>query len=253
MQLNYKTFGKGDPVIILHGLFGTLDNWQTIGKKLAEDYMVFLVDQRNHGRSPHFSEHSYSLMADDLRTFMESEWLHQAYLIGHSMGGKTAMQFALDYPEMVEKLVVVDIGPNQNKSNHQAVFDAFYSVDVDLINSRNEAADLMAKKIDDPEVLQFLLKNLSRRKEGGFRWKMNLEALERNYSAILANVEGEDNYPGETLFIKGGKSDYLQESDLKEIRQQFPIAEMVTIPRAGHWVHAEAPNELLELLELFLK
>lgn len=252
MQLNYKTFGKGDPVIILHGLFGTLDNWQTIGKRLAEEYMVFLIDQRNHGKSPHFSEHSYSLMANDLRTFMESEWLHQAYIIGHSMGGKTAMQFALDYPEMVEKLIVVDIGPNQNKSNHQAVFDAFFSVDIDRLNSRNEAASRMAERIEDPGVLQFLLKNLSRKKEGGFRWKMNLEALEKNYNAILAHVEGEDIYPGETLFIKGGKSDYLKETDVEEIRVQFPNAQMVTIPQAGHWVHAEAPNEFFKHIQQFL-
>ncbi len=253
MQLNYKTFGKGDPVIILHGLFGTLDNWQTLAKRIAEEYMVYLVDQRNHGRSPHSVEHSYPLMAEDLRVFMEAEWLHEAHIIGHSMGGKAAMQFALNYPEMVSKLVVVDIGPNQNTGNHQSVFDAFFSVEINQLSSRTEAMNLMKKHVSDQGILQFLLKNLSRKKDGGFKWKMNLEALYKNYKAILAEVKGEEIFTGETLFIKGAKSDYLQKSDLKDIQTLFPNAEMVTIEDAGHWVHAEQPELLLQAVLHFFE
>ena len=148
MELNYKEFGQGDPILILHGLFGTLDNWQTIAKQLATNYSVFIIDQRNHGRSPHMDELDYPLMAEDLYQFMETHWIYKAYIIGHSMGGKTAMQFALNYPDMVEKLVVVDIAPKTYEAGHQTIFEALFSLDLEKIESRKEADEVLQKKID---------------------------------------------------------------------------------------------------------
>ena len=252
MELNFKSFGQGDPVVILHGLFGMLDNWQTIAKELAKHYSVFIVDQRNHGRSPHSEEFNYSIMAEDLRDFLESQWIYKSHIIGHSMGGKTAMQFALDNPEMVDRLVVVDIGPDQNTGNHSAIYDALLQVPIDTIQSRKEAEALLATHISDFGIRQFLLKNLSRRKEGGYRWKMNLPVLHTKYEEILKSIHGDQAFEEPTLFIKGGRSNYLQETDLPQIQHLFPAAEMHTVADAGYWVHAEKPKELLALVQSFL-
>ena len=155
-MLNHKIFGQGDPIIILHGLFGMLDNWQTIGKKLAEDYMVVLVDQRDHGKSDHTDEFNYQVLAEDLRVFMEENWMHEAYIIGHSMGGKTAMQFAVDNPDMIEKLIIVDIGPKAYKAGHDTIFKALREVEIDKVKSREEVEESIAKYINDKGVRLFL-------------------------------------------------------------------------------------------------
>ena len=160
MELNHKTFGAGDPIIILHGLFGTLDNWQTVAKKLAEHFMVYIVDQRNHGRSAHVEGQNYKLMAEDLADFMEENWMHNAHIIGHSMGGKTAMQFAADYPDMLNKLVVVDIAPKAYEGGHQTIFDALLSVNMEKVQTRKEVEEQLSKYIDDAGVRLFLMKNL---------------------------------------------------------------------------------------------
>ncbi len=252
MELNYKEFGQGEPVIILHGLFGTLDNWQTVAKQLAKDYWVFIVDQRNHGRSPHVDDLDYILMAEDLKEFMDQHWIPKAHIIGHSMGGKTAMQFAFDYPDMIDKLVVVDIGPGENKAGHGMIFDALLSLDLSNIANRTAAEDHLKEKIEEYGVRQFLLKNLSRSKEGGYKWKMNLHAIHQNYQNILATVEGDSVYEGETLFIKGGKSNYINSEEEKTIFQYFPESSVETIEGVGHWVHAEAPEDMLKSVLGFL-
>lgn len=253
MELNYKEFGQGDPVIILHGLFGTSDNWQTIAKKLAEHYTVFILDQRNHGRSPHDDEFNYHLMAEDLKDFMEQHWIHQARIIGHSMGGKTAMQFALEYPDMVEKLVVVDIANQNYQGGHEAIFKALFSLDLGNIKNRKEADAALETQIEDFGVRQFLLKNLSRNKSGQYEWKMNLPVIYKNYAAILSAVNGDYPFEGATLFVKGGLSDYITSDNFELTQTSFPNAELKTIEKAGHWVHAAAPAELLLLLDKFLK
>ncbi len=254
MELNYKQFGQGSPVIILHGLFGTLDNWQTIARRLSENHTVFIVDQRNHGRSPHHDEFNYEVMAEDLRDFMESQWVYEATIIGHSMGGKTAMQFALNYGEMVEKLIVVDIGPQKYKGGHQTIFEALFALDLSKTANRKEAESQLATRIDEAAVRQFLLKNLSRNKETGqYQWKMNLPSIHTNYERILEAIESDDTYDGETLFINGGKSDYISPSDMPNIQKFFPQATLTTIPQAGHWVHAEAPNEFFELINATMR
>ncbi len=251
MELNYKQFGQGDPIIILHGLFGMLDNWQTIAKKLAQHYTVFIIDQRNHGRSPHQEEFNYPLLAGDLQEFMEQQWIYKAHLIGHSMGGKTVMQFALEYPEMVDKMIVVDIAPKKYPDGHGTIFEALFSIDFNVLENRKQAESILSEKIQEAGVRQFLLKNLTRTKAGKYKWKMNLDAIHRNYDAILATIEGE---PIETdsIFIKGGKSNYIQKEDEKKIQELFPLSNIVTINEAGHWVHAEQPIELLEIVTGFL-
>ena len=252
MQLNFKEFGQGDPIVILHGLFGTLDNWQTVGKQLAEDHSVYIIDQRNHGRSPHTEVHNYPSMAEDLRQFMEANWIYKAHIIGHSMGGKTAMQFALEYPDMVDKLVVVDIAPKAYPGNHHEIFDALLSLDLNNIDGRNDADRHLAKIIDDPGVRLFLMKNLSRSKNGGYRLKMNLPVLYNHYDEILAAVDGDHAFEGPTMFIRGGQSQHMIDGDEKLIKTLFPEAVVETIKNAGHWVHADAPEELLGLVKRFI-
>lgn len=254
IQLNYKSFGQGNPIIILHGLFGTLDNWQTVGKQLAETHTVFLVDQRNHGKSPHVVGHTYPLLAADLNHFMEEQWIFEATIIGHSMGGKTAMQFAMDYPDRVKQLVVVDIAPKSYDGGHELIINALLSLPLYEITDRTQADQMLQSfGIEEFGTRQFLLKNLTRTKAGNYEWKMNLSELHKNYEQILANIELHEPFEGETLFIKGGKSDYISEKDWTTVQQYFPNAQLKTIPNAGHWVHAEAPNELIKSLLSFLK
>ena len=252
LTLNFKSFGQGFPIIILHGLFGMLDNWQTIAKKLATKHTVYIVDQRNHGRSPHLPEFNYQVLADDLQAFMESNWIYEAHIIGHSMGGKTAMQLALSYPEMVKKLVVVDIAPKKYQAGHQAIFEALQSLDLATISNRKEAATHLAATIPDAGTQQFLLKNLSRNTNGQYEWKMNLPIIAKYYERILDTVQIEEPFQHPTLFIKGGQSNYIQEEDTSAIESFFPLAKIETIPSAGHWVHAAAPKELLDLINTFL-
>ncbi len=230
-----------------------LDNWQTIAKKLAEHYTVYILDQRNHGRSPHLPDFTYQLLAEDLQQFMETNWIYEAHVIGHSMGGKTAMQFALSYPDMVSKLVVVDIAPKQYQAGHQAIFEALTSIDLPHITSRKEATIQLEQKIKEPSTLQFLLKNLTRNKEGQYEWKMNLSVLHEQYDTILDNVLLEDlPFEKPTLFVRGGQSNYVLDSDKEAVQVLFPSAAITTIPNANHWVHATAPEEFLKLVRLFL-
>ena len=253
MKLHFKTFGQGDPIIILHGLFGTLDNWQTIAKKLAKEYSVYILDQRNHGRSPHDPELSYDLMAEDLAQFMEQNWIYKAHIIGHSMGGKTAMQFALNYDDMVDKLVIVDIGPQKNEPGHEIIFKALLGLNLSEVESRKDADQKLGKLVANFGERQFLLKNLTRTKDGDYTWKMNLEAIYNNYHKILEGVSGDVQFEGPALFIKGGRSDYISDDDFSSFLETFPNARLETIKNAGHWVHAEAPKELLSLVHTFLE
>ncbi|MCB0638655.1 MAG: alpha/beta fold hydrolase [Lewinella sp.] len=252
MELNYRIFGQGPPLLILHGLFGTLDNWITLGKRWADHYTVVLIDLRNHGRSPHTDQHDYPGMAEDLREFMEHKWMYKASILGHSMGGKTAMQFALEHPDMVEKLVVVDIAPKTYPGGHELIFETLLALDLKTMDYREEADDLIKARIDDLGVRQFLLKNLSRVRGGGFRWKMNLPVLWAHYQDILGAIDGDEPFAGPTLFVRGDRSSYVLDEDLPLIQSLFPAADLVTIPDAGHWVHAEQPDELYEVVTRFL-
>ncbi|HMQ46358.1 MAG TPA: alpha/beta fold hydrolase [Saprospiraceae bacterium] len=253
LDLNYKSLGQGYPIIVLHGLFGTLDNWQTVARRLSENHTVYLVDLRNHGRSPHHSAMNYPIMAEDLRHFMESHGMYQAYLIGHSMGGKVAMEFALEHSDMVEKLMVVDIAPKTYTGGHQAIFEALFSLDLANLEDRQQAEAHLATRIAEPDVRQFLMKNLSRQKGGGFEWKMNLPVIFENYSHILAAVDSSWAYDKPCSFVRGDRSDYIRDEDMDHIRTLFPKAQLHTVKGAGHWVHAEQPEALLQLINTFFE
>ncbi len=252
MELNFKQFGQGEPIIILHGLLGTLDNWQTIAKQLAKNYTVFIVDQRNHGKSPHDDAFDCEIMAEDLKEFMEAQWVYKAIIIGHSMGGKVAMQFALNYPDMVEQLVVVDIAPKAYEGGHQVIFDALNGVNLDTLTERKAIDEELKKLIPDNGVRLFLMKNLTRKKEGGYRWKMNLPIIYKNYENILVKIESEETMDEPTLFVRGGLSEYVKDEDMNDIAEYFPNAKLATVKKAGHWVHAAAPQEFLSILTDFL-
>lgn len=252
MKLNYKQFGQGEPIIILHGLFGTLDNWQTIAKKLAENHMVFIIDQRNHGKSPHSDEFSYKIMAEDLKEFMFQHHIYEAIIMGHSMGGKVAMRFALDYPDMVSKLIVVDIAPKKYKGGHQTIFEAMFDLDLENLTDRRAIDEALKVKIPDDGIRLFLMKNLARQKEGGYRWKMNLPVLYKNYQEILSTIEVDDAYDDEVLFIRGGQSKYIRDEDILDIQEIFPLMQLETIPNTGHWLHAEAPKIFIKIVNNFI-
>ena len=254
MELNYKVYGQGQPLIIMHGMFGMLDNWQLIAKKLSEDFMVFLVDLRNHGRSPHSDDFGYQIMSEDLFKFMNDNWIHHAHIIGHSMGGKVAMRFALENQDMTDSLVVVDIAPKTYEGNHETIIDALTGLDLGSIHSRTEAEEYLRKHIEEESTIQFLLKNLSREKEGGYRWKMNLPVIVSKYAEILSHQESKEAYDGPTLFIRGEKSNYINPNEFEQYLHNFPNAKLVSIAHAGHWVHADAPEEFTNsVLEFCLR
>jgi pimeloyl-ACP methyl ester carboxylesterase len=262
MELFFKTFGnQGEPLIILHGLYGSSDNWQTIAKQLAETYRVYIPDMRNHGRSPHSPEHSYKAMAEDIAELLNKLQLNKAIIIGHSMGGKTAMQFALDYPDKVEKLVVVDISPRsylsltepeKQVSEHMNILSGLISIDPLLLKSRQQAEEELAVYVTDAPTRHFLLKNLVHR-DNHFEWTINIAGLRRNLPNVMGGIVSDSTLDKPVLFIKGERSDYLQASDEKIIKSFFPKAEMATIFDAGHWIHAEQPKQFLAVLLNFLK
>ncbi|CAH1001146.1 Esterase YbfF [Neolewinella maritima] len=255
MQLNHKTYGSSGPtLVILHGLFGNLDNWQTLARKWATDYTVILLDLRNHGRSPHAEEMTYPLMAQDVAEFLEARSIDRCHLLGHSMGGKVAMQAALSYPTLVDKLIVVDMTPRLYGRGHDDVFAALKALDPATLTDRREADALMAPHMADAGVRQFLLKNLTRRDDAGFRWRMNLEVLDRDYDQLVAPIGTlGQSYPGPALFVRGGKSGYVRDEDWPGVISLFPKAELATVAGAGHWVHAERPGELEGLVREFLR
>ena len=252
MDLNYKTFGQGEPVIILHGLFGSLDNWHSFAKDLAHDYLVYIVDQRDHGKSPHTTAFDYNILAEDLRQFMEDKWILKAHIMGHSMGGKVAMQFAALYPQMIDKLIILDIAPKKYHSRHDDIFEALLDLNLEPLKSRKEAEDIISVKIKADTMRAFLLKNLKRNKDGSFKWKINLALLFENYDNISEGLEHKDPIYIPSLFVNGSKSDYVNEEDKIFIRKIFPNTTFVTIQGAGHWLHADKPTELKNILVDFI-
>ena len=258
MQLHYKKYGEGEsaperPVlIILHGLFGSLANWNTIAHRLADRFTVYALDQRNHGLSPHSDHFDYPTLALDVREFMQQTGIPQASLLGHSMGGKVAMEFALSHSELTQKLVVADIGPGAYPARHDRVIAALEAVDIVQVKSRQEADDRLAQMLPEPGLRQFLLTNLRREADGRYRWRINLAGIKKHYHCIAAGVTpGQFSKPA--LFIRGGKSDYIDDQALLLIKQFFPQARIETIPEAGHWLHVDAQAVFIELVSDFLK
>lgn len=252
MKIAYKEFGKGKPLVILHGLFGSSDNWQSIGKQLGERFHVFIPDQRNHGDSFHSDTFTYDAMAGDLKEFLEKHGIERPALIGHSMGGKTVMKFCVNHPDLFDKAIVVDIGPKAYPVTHEDLLQAMQSLDLSKIETRQEAEDELSRSVSSKGVRLFLLKNL-KRENGGYAWKLNLPVIGKNLANVGEGLENKTYTDKPFLFIRGEKSDYIQDQDSISIVSLFPNSNIVTVPGAGHWVHAENPEGFLKEVRKFLQ
>lgn len=253
--LHYKEFGEsGQPIVILHGLFGSSDNWQTLARKMSEEnHKVYIVDQRNHGHSFHASDDfNYNVMASDLNNLLNTLDLNDVILLGHSMGGKTVMQYSMTYGDArVDKLIVADIGPKQYPLHHDLILKALTTTDFKTHNSRKLVDAHLSKFIDQMGVRQFLLKNLYWKEKGKLAWRFNVEVLNRDIEAIVAKLDN-DEVTVPTLFIRGANSNYILDSDVEGIFEQFPMAKLDAIEGVGHWLHAEAPTVFLEKVNMFI-
>jgi len=251
MTLFFQEYGNGQPLIILHGLLGSLDNWHTLSKTFARSFRVLAVDLRNHGRSPHSDTLTYAAMADDVLELMDTQRLDSSHVIGHSMGGKVAMALALANPTRVSKLIVVDIAPRSYRRLHDELVDTLMSVNLALFQSRQQIDEELASKIPARAVRQFLMKNLARDESGSFFWKANLATISKNDEQLSTEIDALAPFPNPTLFIKGKRSDYIVESDIPPIQRLFPNARIESID-AGHWVHAESPARFADVIQQFL-
>ena len=267
MELFYRKYGQGPTLIIVHGLYGSSDNWAGIARALGKYFEVFVVDQRNHGRSPHSEEHNYELMKDDLNEFVEKHSIGKAIFLGHSMGGKSVMFFAAAHPEKVNGLIVVDIVPKSYRFpdealkktiDHRTILKSMEGVDLSLVSTRDEVDQALSRDIRIEKVRQFLMKNLERDGQNGFRWKLNITSLNKHLDSILSGMNENDFERGReisgfpVLFIKGANSNYILDSDKALIKTIFPYSELATIPEAGHWLHVEQPGLLVETIQEFL-
>jgi pimeloyl-ACP methyl ester carboxylesterase len=256
MELFYREYGDGKPLIILHGLLGISDNWAGYGRKLArEGYRVLIPDQRNHGHSPHHPVVNYYALVDDLAEFIEVRKLEKPVIIGHSMGGKVAMRYSLEHPDSVDKLVVVDTSLRTyvRFNYHLQLIDAMLSVDFEKAHTRQEVEAVLSEKIREKRLQQFLMKNLFRKQKNKMGWRPNLEAISYNIDSMYDGVFYSVRFARPALFIRGGLSDYILEEDYQAIYQNFPQAEIVTIANGTHWVHADEPQAFYKALLGFLK
>jgi len=252
MELFTRVHGDGPPVVMLHGLFGSHENLGTIARPLADEFRVHGMDLRNHGRSPHGEAMDYPTMAADVAETMDAHGLADAFLVGHSLGGKVAMELALTAPDRIRGLVVLDIAPVAYDGAHDAELDAMRALDTKTLSSRADADKALAGKIPTAGIRQFLLKNLVRA-DDGFAWRIPLDTIHREYAQIGAAPASPGPYEGPTLFIRGGDSDYIPEEAEPAIHERFPNARVETIPEAAHWVHVDAPEAFLELVREFLE
>ncbi len=268
MKLFFRELGNGDTsLIIIHGLYGSSDNWLSIARLLEDQFRIFIIDQRNHGQSQHSSDMNYQLMAEDLKEFMTDQQLDKATIMGHSMGGKTAMAFALLYPEMVESLVILDIAPKayNNFSNyahitndHRAIVDTLLSVNPSDYPSRSAVDKELKKGISNNAVRSFLLKNIARNEDKSLYWKLNIQAISDHLDRIMDGTEVFDacpEFPEEkkVFMIRGANSPYVQDDDLQLVRKYFPSAQLADIPNAGHWLHAEQTDLFIKTVRYFLE
>lgn len=251
--LHSRIVGNGQPLLILHGYFGMGDNWKTHANALAEDgYEVHLIDQRNHGRSFHADAFDYELLIEDLYNYIAHHELENVYILGHSMGGKTAMLFATEYPELVTKLIVADISPRMYPPHHHDILAALNSVDFAVQNSRKLVDEKLAELIPEPGVRQFLLKSVYRKDKTELAFRFNLKSLTENNNEVGEALPSFTMYEGETLFLRGANSGYISTDEEPLIKAHFPKAIIKTVANAGHWLHAENPKGFYEALVTFL-
>jgi len=254
MDLFCKRYSDvGDPLIILHGLFGNQGNWSQHAKIIANTFSVYGLDQRNHGRSDWQNSMSYLEMANDVRETMKIHEIESANFIGHSMGGKTAMQLALMWPQLVKKLVIVDIAPVSYKPHHDQIFAGLNELNLDMVDSRSDADEILAEYIAEKSVRDFLLANMLKDEEGNYSWRMNVDVIQKDYPKLIEGLASENPCKKDVLFIRGGNSDYVLPEYEKEILALFPKAQFQTIDGTGHWVHAEQPELFQAAVHKFLK
>jgi pimeloyl-ACP methyl ester carboxylesterase len=255
MDLFCHEFGEGQPLLILHGLLGISDNWVSFGKRISDEgFRVIIPDQRNHGRSPHHRIFNYYALVDDLVEFMEAKDIRNPVVMGHSMGGKVAMRYTLENPGLVKKIVVVDTSLRTyvRFNYHQELIDAMLSVDLSGVSSRAEVEPRLAKTIKSERLRQFLIKNLYWNTNDQLDWRSNLEAIHNNLESMYDGVFYSTRYEGPALFVRGAESDYVVEEDIPAIKQNFPNAQIETIPEGTHWVHADNPELFYDIVGGFL-
>jgi pimeloyl-ACP methyl ester carboxylesterase len=265
MKLFYRKYGNGPPLIILHGLYGSSDNWVTIAKNLSDSFTIYLPDQRNHGQSPHSEIHDYDSMREDLFELVNDLKLKKFFLAGHSMGGKTAISFALKWPERLNGLLIADVSPFTNESkghsaysHHSGILNAILSFDLQKVTTRNEVERLLNEKIPSEKERGLILKNLQRSTENSFTWKLNATSLLANLDKIMEGIDPQTYYSQQisgfpVIFLKGGDSDYIPLHDFKDIRHVFPAADIIEIPGAGHWIQVDKPDEVLKYIRRLLQ
>ena len=254
MQILHSTIiGKGQPLLVLHGYFGMSDNWKSLGNKFAQYFEVHLIDQRNHGRSFHDDDFDYEILVEDLHYYIQHHQLKKVILLGHSMGGKVAMLYAVTYPEQVEKLIVADISPRYYKPHHQEILEALNAVNFTIHTTRKKVEELLKIYLQEPGVIQFLLKNVYWKSKDQLEFRFNLTGLTENNSEVGEALPSFTHYNGSTLFLKGEKSDYIRKSDLPIIEAHFSNATVSTVSNAGHWLHAENPGQFYKEVLKFLQ
>jgi pimeloyl-ACP methyl ester carboxylesterase len=246
--------GQGNPVIILHGLLGLSDNWVTFGRQLALDFEVFIPDLRNHGQSPHNPVFNFHVLVEDLRELINDLGLKKVNLIGHSLGGKTAMIFALKYPDLLDKLVIVDIAPRKYPPNleHRMLIDAMLKVDLSSAHTRSDIDKQLELNIQSLRLRQFVLKNIYWKDKNSLGWRLNLPVLKESMPSILEEIRLTGQFPGPVLLVRGGLSDYVKDADLSEIVRLFPKTLVKPLSNASHWVHVDAPEEFYAMVHEFL-
>ncbi len=250
--LHSQILGQGEPLLILHGFLGMSDNWKTLGNRFAENYEVHLIDQRNHGRSFHDDQFDYEVLAEDLLRYINHHELKTINLLGHSMGGKTAMFFAVTYPNLMHKLLVADISPRYYSAHHQDILDGLNTIDFSVQTSRGAVSDALEAYIPEFGVRQFLLKNVYRKTKDELAFRFNLKVLTDAYDEVGVQLPSLTNFNGDTLFLRGANSGYITDEDHNLINSHFPKAALVTVKNAGHWLHAENPNDFYDYVVSFL-
>lgn len=253
MNIFHRTIGEGQPIVLLHGVFGSGDNLFTVSKLIAQEgYKFYLLDARNHGLSPHSPEHNYKAMAEDLAEWLAQEQLDKPVIIGHSMGGKTVMQFSQE-SDNYSKLVVIDIAPRAYQPHHSHILKGLRAINLSKIENRKDAENIFANYVSDFGERQFILKNLYRKEEGGFGWRINIEAIGNNIENISGEILLNKEITAPTLFLKGELSNYITDEDEGQIKQVFSNSQIVEIKGANHWVHATKPQEFVATILSFLK
>lgn len=252
MKLFSRELGQGRPLLILHGLFGSSDNWHSLSRVFADHFKVFVIDQRNHGQSPHHEQHDYDALTEDVHEFITARLIEDPIILGHSMGGKTAMSYAIKYPDKLSRLIVVDIVPKPYPRHHDSILEGLKTIDLKKLGSRREADQILSQFVPEPDVRQFLLKNLARDQYQNFEWRINIPVLEKHIEDMGAGIIQNGKFMGPTLFITGKRSNYFNPGDERIIHNLFPSAVISPID-TGHWVQAEKPKEFTKIVFDFLQ